>query len=151
MPASPGQINEVLKQYSDHRIGRILLAEDHEATALLYQRGLEEMGYSVEVAKSGQLAAKRLHEDRFDFLVTDLNMCVTSGFDLIEKVSHIDADIRPVVFVVTGYSLDIEQQAAIDDKVVDVFTKNGLSPRKLAQKIAEFQDDKENHKVEVRT
>ena len=150
-PASPGQINEVLKQYSDHRIGRILLAEDHEPTALLYQRGLEEMGYSVEVAKSGQLAAKRLHEDRYDFLVTDLNMGVTSGFDLIEKVSHIDADIRPVVFVVTGYSLDIEQQAAIDDKVVDVFTKNGLSPRKLAQKIAEFQDDKENHKVEVRT
>ena len=147
-PVSPAQVSEVLQLYSGRRSGQILIAEDHEPTAQLYKRGLEQMGYTVEVVSNGLQGAKRLRESRFDILVTDLNMSGGSGFDLINEVTKIEPDLRPSTFVVTGRALDEEEQSRIDQSVARIMTKNGLSPRKLAHRIAEYHSHTSSEELE---
>ncbi|UAB79355.1 response regulator [Erythrobacter sp. SCSIO 43205] len=147
-PVSPGQVSEVLQLYSGRRSGRILLAEDHEPTAELYRRGLEQMGYTVEVVANGLQGTKRLHESRYDILITDLNMSGGSGFDLINAITAMEPELRPVTFVVTGCALDAQEEAQIDQNVAKILAKNGLSPRKLAHRIAEYRTQKSGEEFE---
>jgi len=147
-PVSPSQVSEVLQLYSGRRSGRILIAEDHEATARLYRRGLEQTGYTVEIVANGTLAAKRLGESRFDIVVTDLNMVGGSGFDLIKVITAMEPDLRPATFVVTGRALDADEEAEIDETVTRILAKNGLSPRKLAHSIAEHHKDQSSEELE---
>ena len=147
-PVSPSQVIEVLQLYSGRRSGRILIAEDHTPTAQLYRRGLEQMGYVVEDVANGADAAKRLHESRFDILITDLNMSGGNGFELINEVAAIEADLRPATFVVTGRALDKDEEAQIDENVTEILAKNGLSPRKLAHRIAEYRSHQQSEELE---
>lgn len=150
-PVSPSQVSEVLNLYSGRRSGRILIAEDHEATAQLYRRGLEQMGYSLEVVANGSEGAKRLRESRFDILITDLNMAGGSGFDLINEIASIDPEQRPVTFVVTGRALNKEEEAEIAENVAEILAKNGLSPRKLAHRIAKYDSHKPSQRLKEST
>lgn len=136
-PVSSQQIREVLEQYAQPKSGGVLLVENDRATAALYARGLKQMGYDVSVAYSGAEAVGRLDADRFDTVVTDLDMAGFSGFELVERIAQIEREKRPSIYVLTGLPLEDAQTRQLDEHVVRIFTKNGLSPRRLATAIGE--------------
>ena len=136
-PISSQQIKEVLDQYAQRRSGRVLLVENDPATAALYSRGLQQMGYDVAVVYDGAAAFGLLQGEDFEIVVTDLDMAGSSGFELIENISQIPHAKRPSVFVVTGLSLEEAQSDRLEEQVVRIFAKNGLSPRRLAMEVAD--------------
>jgi two-component system response regulator HydG len=64
--------------------------------------GLAEIGYEAVALSSSREAAKRLVDDSFDALVTDLRMPELDGLELL-KISRAAAPSRPVI-VMTAYS-----------------------------------------------
>ncbi len=66
---------------------RILIAEDSPVERLLLRRNLEQDGYEVLEATNGDQALQLLDE-HFDvhLVITDLNMPVMDGFDLIRTI-----------------------------------------------------------------
>ncbi|WP_206860713.1 ATP-binding protein [Lysobacter changpingensis] len=66
--------------------GHILVAEDHSTNQLLVQRQLDELGYRCRVVSSGEQALAALAEDRFDLLITDLQMPGMNGFELARAI-----------------------------------------------------------------
>ncbi len=67
------------------RTTRILLVEDHEDTADIFERLLRRSGYEVHVASSVQSALAVGHE-AFDVLLSDVGLADGSGHDLMRAL-----------------------------------------------------------------
>ena len=53
-------------------MGRILIADDHDALRRGLVRALTEAGHEVDEAPNGNAAIERLHETYFDIVLSDL-------------------------------------------------------------------------------
>ena len=81
---------------------RVLVVDDHLSMAEMVSDGLSELGYDTVAVSSGREAARRLGEEHFDALVTDLRMPDLDGIELL-SMSQRMAPERPVI-VMTAYS-----------------------------------------------
>src|SRR4249920_2060796 len=64
-------------------MGRILVADDHDALRRGLARGLTEAGHEVDEASNGNAAIERLHDSYFDVLLSDLKMGGSDGMDVL--------------------------------------------------------------------
>src|SRR5260221_3714652 len=64
-------------------MGRILVADDHDALRRGLARGLAEAGHEVEEASNGNAAIERLHDSYFDVVLSDLKMGGSDGMDVL--------------------------------------------------------------------
>ena len=55
-------------------MGRILIADDHDALRRGLVRALTEAGHEVDEAANGNAALERLHEGYYDVVLSDLKM-----------------------------------------------------------------------------
>jgi two-component system alkaline phosphatase synthesis response regulator PhoP len=82
--------------------GRILLVEDHptmrEATRMI----LEGEGHEVDEAPDGHQALAKLHDERYDLVLLDLNIPGLPGPDLLAALRSDPATVGVHVVVVTA-------------------------------------------------
>ncbi len=64
----------------------VLLAEDASFFRQLVKGYLEADGYKVITAENGRTALERFHENRFDLIVSDIEMPVMNGWEFIKNV-----------------------------------------------------------------
>lgn len=81
---------------------RILLAEDDELLRRFLVRELEKAGYAVTDFANGAEAYKRLKEEPFTLLLTDIVMPEMDGIELARRASEIDPDMK--IMFITGFS-----------------------------------------------
>ncbi len=94
----------------DAVLGRVLVVEDSVTSRMFLANILEQRGHEVMTARDGMEAFAMLKEDKFDMVVSDVDMPRMNGFTLTEKIR---ADSRlaylPVVLVT---SLDSKEDRA---------------------------------------
>jgi DNA-binding response OmpR family regulator len=78
---------------------RILIAEDDESILTLEKRILEEAGYQVECAATGDLALEMVRQNRYAVVVADVMMPGLDGFDLTREIARIYQKSVPVLLV----------------------------------------------------
>ena len=66
----------------------VLFADDEEALQELISFELPRLGHSVTVCPDGETALAALQLDRYDCLITDLDMPGMSGIDLLGKAKE---------------------------------------------------------------
>jgi DNA-binding NtrC family response regulator len=81
--------------------GRILLVEDRDSLRRLLARALAGDGYEVAAAATGDEAVRRLGEQAFDLVLTDLKLPDRSGLEVLAASRQ--AQPRVPVVVLTGY------------------------------------------------
>src|SRR5438046_2673007 len=64
-------------------MGRILIADDHDALRRGLVRGLADAGHEVEEASNGNAAIERLHDSYFDVVLSDLKRGGGAGMDVL--------------------------------------------------------------------
>ncbi|MCR4291919.1 MAG: response regulator [Candidatus Kuenenia sp.] len=69
-----------------HRPLHILLAEDNEINQKLAVRILEKRGHTVVIAENGRKALETLERERFDLVLTDVQMPEMDGLELTKKI-----------------------------------------------------------------
>ena len=74
----------------------ILVVDDEENIRWLYKEELEEEGYSIVAAASGEEALEMISESKPDLVVMDIKMPGISGVDALIKIKEIDKNI-PVI------------------------------------------------------
>ncbi len=74
----------------------IMVVDDEENIRWLYKEELEEEGYKIETAASGEEALKILPEINPDLIVMDIKMPGISGVETLVKIKEIDKNI-PVI------------------------------------------------------
>lgn len=90
---------------------RVLFVEDAFDQALLVKGFLSKAGgFDVTHTQDGDHAVKLLQEEKWDLLISDLNLPGTDGFDVIRAGRIFDTDLP--ILATTGYtSHDYQEQA----------------------------------------
>ena len=79
----------------------VLLVEDEPSMAKGLEMVMNEQGYHVDLAATGQDALKAFGGGTFDLLVADLRLPDIDGMEVIEQVRGIHPDTK--VIIITGY------------------------------------------------
>jgi two-component system NtrC family response regulator len=80
---------------------RVLLVEDEVNMVRMLAKILERKGYEVATAANGELALQHLDRTSTDVVITDLNMPVMDGMQLLRAMHERNLD--PVTIVLTGH------------------------------------------------
>lgn len=76
---------------------KILVVDDEEHIRLLYKEELEEAGYTVGLAESGERALQRAEEWRPDLVMLDIQMPGIGGIEVARRLKASRRDL-PIVF-----------------------------------------------------
>ncbi len=78
---------------------KLLLVEDDTNLSYIVQSGLEDMigGYEVLTAINGEEGLKMWKEHQPDVIITDIEMPVMNGFEMVSKIREVDGD-TPILF-----------------------------------------------------
>jgi len=81
---------------------KILLAEDDSDMRRFLVKALQNAGYSVASFDNGMAAYKRLREEPFELLLTDIVMPEMDGIELARRATELDPEIK--VMFITGFA-----------------------------------------------
>ena len=89
---------------------RVLVVDDEETIRRLIAQVLEETGYDVVQASSGEKGLELYRLDPFQLIVTDIYMDKMTGLDLLKEVKTLDPDVL-VVVITSNASLETAMDA----------------------------------------
>jgi DNA-binding NtrC family response regulator len=83
-------------------MGRILIADDHDALRRGLARGLTEARHDVEEASNGNAAIERLHDSYFDVVLSDLKMGGSDGMDVLRTTRALHPTTSVILMTAFG-------------------------------------------------
>ena len=98
---------------------KILLAEDDNDMRRFLVKALENAGFEVTDYDNGLAAYRRLREEPFQLLLTDIVMPEMDGIELARRASELDPDMK--IMFITGFAavaLNPDTQAPKEAKVL---------------------------------
>ena len=122
---------------------KFLIVDDFSTMRRIVRGLLKEIGYNnAEEAEDGSVALNMLKNGKFDFVVSDINMPVMNGFELLAAVKKDDGLKHIPVLMVTAEARKEDIVRAAQDGaagyIVKPFTKATLEEKvqKIMQKLA---------------
>ena len=122
---------------------KFLIVDDFSTMRRIVRGLLKEIGYvNAEEAEDGAVALTMLKNAKFDFVVSDINMPVMNGFELLSAVKADDTLKHLPVLMVTAEARKEDIVRAAKDGaagyIVKPFTKATLEEKvqKIMQKLA---------------
>ncbi len=104
---------------------KVLVVDDDPAVRKSIDRVLTSKGYAVITAENGEEALRKLNEEKYDLVFTDIRMPGISGLEVAEQVKA-RKPWTPVV-IITGYGTDAAEARA-KAAGVSSFVHKPLSP-----------------------
>src|SRR6187455_1097444 len=83
-------------------MGRILIADDHDALRRGLARALTAANHEVEEAPNGNQAIERLHDGHFDVVVSDLKMGGSDGLDVLRTTKTLHPSAAVILMTAFG-------------------------------------------------
>jgi two-component system chemotaxis response regulator CheY len=121
---------------------KFLIVDDFSTMRRIVRGLLKEIGYNnAEEAEDGAIALNMLKNNKFDFVVSDINMPNMSGFDLLAAIKKEDSLKHLPVLMVTAEARKEDIVRAAQDGaagyIVKPFTKATLEEKvaKIMQKL----------------
>jgi two-component system chemotaxis sensor kinase CheA len=112
---------------------RVLIAEDSITSRMLLKGMLESAGYEVKTAVDGLDAFTQLRSERFDVLVSDVEMPRLNGFDLTARV-RADATLGDLpVVLVTALASREDRERGIESGANAYLVKSNLDQSDLLE------------------
>ena len=90
---------------------QVLLVEDHADTRTVLGTLLNRCGCRTVTAKNVHDARTRLHEMRFDVLISDLNLPDGDGNDLVREAKRMQTQLKAIA--ITGRTSDEERDQGL--------------------------------------
>ena len=95
-------------------VENVLVAEDNAINLEIMKSQLESAGYHVDTAADGREALEKYQQNSYDAILTDVDMPVMNGYELVEEVRRSDKDAdRPIpIMAITASDFDLTEDRA---------------------------------------
>ncbi|MFP4499272.1 MAG: response regulator [Vulcanimicrobiota bacterium] len=103
-------INTNEPSFNNKNWGKILVAEDNDTILKLLTKVLEREGYQVTSVDDGLSARKKLSEDNYDIVLSDILIPGIDGIELLKEIRDNYSDV-PVILITGNRSLDHAKEA----------------------------------------
>jgi two-component system, OmpR family, KDP operon response regulator KdpE len=110
--------------------GRILVVDDEPQIRRVMRATLVTEGYEVADARSGDDALDRLHSEKYDLVLLDINMPGITGIETCRQIRLV-SDVS--IIMMTVRDLESDKVAALDVGADDYVTKPFSMPEMLAR------------------
>ena len=120
---------------------RILLADDDPKIHLIVKLWLQRNKHQVDSVNNGVEALEKIKQEKYDCLITDVNMPLMKGVDLIKAALPLENQ-PPLIILMTSRCDLGELKAEIDSAQVHLFNKP-FSPASLAELIENLSTKQE--------
>lgn len=133
---------------------RILLIDNEDGLCRMMEQILVDSGYLVRAHTSPLKAMDEFSPDRYDLVITDINMPEMTGLEVLQKVKAISRDI-PVI-IITAYATVEMSIQALRKGAYDMLTKP-FEPEELAFRVknalqqALLEEENRELKLEIET
>ena len=113
---------------------KILVVDDFSTMRRIVKNVLKQLGYTnTEEAENGEQAYEMLKKGGFDFVISDWNMPVMNGLDLVEKIRS-DENLKgiPILMVTAEAEKDkviIAVKAGVNNYIVKPFTSETMKAK----------------------
>src|SRR5262249_28068705 len=106
------------------RSSRVLIADDEEFVTGLVNEALRmKLGCLVDKACNGDEAVRRIRENKYDLIISDVRMPMLDGFGLLKWVQTHEPALVPHFLFITGDAGSAELNAALESSDVAVLRK----------------------------
>ncbi len=134
---------------------RILLIDDIIDVQALVAGLLRNRGAQIDTASNGNVASKLLNDNKYDLVITDLNMPIEDGFSIIHKMRNINARTKdiPIIVISAGNTFNKDKALNYDQSIESISSvkklailKKPFSKQQLLEKVCkafdvEFDED----------
>ncbi|MBF0344922.1 MAG: response regulator [Nitrospirae bacterium] len=100
---------------------KILLLDDEPIVGKRLKPAIIKLGCDVEVFDNPAKALKRIDEEAFDIVVTDIRMDEIDGLEVLEHVMN--KSVRTKVIMITGYAMMELARQAMEKGAFDFIAK----------------------------
>lgn len=126
------EFSEAFREYEEQQKAqqqsklRVLIVDDNEFLADTFEMLLEDAGFAVETANSGNEALAKMNRFKFDMAILDYKLPDIPGSKLSTMLKEKDGDIN--VVMLTGHMEALENHTAMDS---DEILMKPISPDEL--------------------
>ena len=120
------------------QIENILLVEDNEINLEIMHSQLTSLGYKVDTALNGKEALEKFQKNKYDVVLTDIEMPEMNGYELAAAIRRLkkDAGYAAPVLAITASEFDLNEERAVSMG----FTGYMLKPLDLELLKSKFAD-----------
>jgi len=123
-------------------MSKILIIEDEGSQRMLLREFLEERGYTVDEAETGEEGIKKVKKMAFDVVLIDIRLPDISGIEVLKEIRKINLEIKAIM--ITAFQ---------DVKLVVESLKNGafnylVKPINLEELLINIRKAQENLRLE---
>jgi len=114
-PVQPGVVNVPPWLWGQRRGARrrLLVADDNRTNLMIVRRILEEAGYEIDVAESGDAALERLRQGCYRLAVLDMHMPGLDGLSVLRQYrARLPRSRLPVIILTANVSLEAQRKCA---------------------------------------
>lgn len=99
----------------------ILIVDDLESIHEMLDAVIQPIGYTTAFATDGEIALQKIRQERYDIILTDINMKPMDGLALLAQIK--EADPTAVVIMMSGYANIENATQALKLGAFDYLTK----------------------------
>lgn len=134
VPLLTGEAEQVADAEQESRVGgigaEVLVIDDHSVNRMVARGFLERLGCRVEEARNGREGLAKAGEERFDFVLLDLDLPDMPGAEVAAALRRTAPETR--IVALTAFAIDDTPDNRVRLGVSRVLSKP-ISPRRLAE------------------
>ncbi|HKK32579.1 MAG TPA: PocR ligand-binding domain-containing protein [Desulfomicrobiaceae bacterium] len=105
---------------------RVLVVEDDNVNMLVLRKLFQELGLEIAEARDGQQALEQLRQDRFDLILTDVQMPVMSGIamtDIIRNTPEFREIADIPIIALSAFAMTEDRNTFLGSGMTDTLSK----------------------------
>ena len=106
---------------------KILVVDDEKNMRVTLAAILEDKGYSITTADTGEKAVELCESERFDIVIMDVRMPGMDGVEAFRQIRRHKEGVK--VILMSAYGVDNLKQAALDEGAIAFLSKPLDLPR----------------------
>lgn len=117
---------------------KILLIEDDETLAQMYQLKFQAAGYKVDVAHSGQAGLEHLKAKPVDLVLLDILLPKYNGFQVLKEIRKTKKLAQIPVIILTNLveaDVNMSRELAVSLGVIGYLVKSKVTPDEVVARI----------------
>ena len=121
-----------------HAATKILVVDDSITTRTLEVSILQRQGYQVQAVVNAEEALEVLQTEKFDLVITDVEMPGMNGFELTHQIrTELGLDSLPVI-IVTSLSSEADRRRGLEVKADAYIVKSDFESKELLNTVAQL-------------
>lgn len=125
---------------------KVLIVDDEANIVISLEFLMEQAGYAVEIARSGDEALVKIDQFAPDLVLLDVMLPGVNGFDILQRVRQEPRHSRMAVIMLTAKGRDVEVTKGLALGANAYITKP-FSTRELLAEVRRCLDGAQNHET----